>query len=129
MKKLLITLLLAVLSTSAMAEWVQINANNNSTTYVDPTTIRKVGNKVKMWTMHDYKTMQIYEGKYYLSNKSQFEYDCKNETSASVADLSFSDNMGSGQLVSSYYKNGLNPLPVSPGSIGEFVWKIACGKQ
>ena len=129
MKKLLITLLLAVLSTSAMAEWTPINQTEMGTHYVDFSTIRKVGNKVKMWTMHDYKTMQIYEGKYYLSNKSQFEYDCKNETSASVADLSFSDNMGSGQLVSSYYKNGLNPLPVSPGSIGEFVWKIACGKQ
>ena len=128
MKKLLITLLLAVLSTSAMAEWVPINDDDISTYYVDPATIRKAGNKVKIWGMTDSKTMQIYEGKYYLSNKSQFEFDCKNETSTSVAELSFSGNMGSGQVVTSSSKRS-GPMPVSPGSIGEFVWKIVCGKQ
>ena len=46
MKKLLITLLLAVLSTSAIAEWVPINDSDISTYYVDPATIRKAGNKV-----------------------------------------------------------------------------------
>ena len=52
MKRLLITLLLAVLSTSAMAEWVQTSESDNLTAYADHLKpIRKVGDKVKMWTM------------------------------------------------------------------------------
>ena len=59
MKRLLITLLLAVLSTSAMAEWVQVNEGDTFSAYVDPTTIRKAVNKVKMWTMQDYDYLPI----------------------------------------------------------------------
>ena len=128
MKKLLITLLLAVLSTSAMAEWVLINDNDIATNYVNPATIRKAGNKVRMWSMDDYKTMQI-TGEYkYISMKTQIEYDCQNETFTSVALLSFSGNMGSGQVVLSTYQR-LDPIPVSPESIGELAWKVACRKR
>ena len=128
MKRLLITLLLAVLSTSAMAEWVQINANNNSTTYVDPTTIRKVGNKVKIWLMEDVKTMQI-SGKYkFLSDKSQHEYDCQNETFTPVASALFSGNMGLGQVVYSYNRR-LDSMSVMPGTVSDVVWKMVCGTR
>ena len=128
MKKLLIILLLAVLSTSAMAEWVPISDNDIATNYVDPATIRKAGNKVKMWVMDNYKTMQG-DGEYkHLSSKSQFEYDCQNETFTSVANLTHSGNMGSGQVVTSFSKRS-DPMPVPPGSIGEFIWKKVCGKQ
>jgi len=128
MKKLPIILLLAVLSTSAMAEWVPINDNDISTYYVDPATIRKAGNKVRMWSMDDYKTMKG-DGEYkFFSMKSQFEYDCQNETSTLVANLSFSGNMGSGQVVGTSSKRS-DPMPVSPGSIAELIWKEVCGKQ
>jgi len=36
-------------------------ASNNDvgiTTYADPTTIRKSGNKVKIWSLDDFKTVQ-----------------------------------------------------------------------
>jgi hypothetical protein len=48
MRKLILILLLAVLSSSAMAEWIKVGANDNSTIYADPATIRKEGNMVKM---------------------------------------------------------------------------------
>ena len=126
MKRLLITLLLAVLSTSAMAEWVQINANNNSTTYVDPTTIRKAGNKVKMWAMIDFKkrTEEIGDT---LSQASQYEIDCQNETTTQLAWVRYSGNMRTGHVVYSDNKRG-DAAPNGPGTVGEFMWKVACGK-
>jgi hypothetical protein len=55
MKKLLLILMLVV-SSSAMAEWVWVGKSEGFTTYVDPTTVRKSGNKVKLWRLTDYKT-------------------------------------------------------------------------
>ena len=128
MKKLLITLLLAVLSTSAMAEWVPTHDNDILIHYVDPATIRKAGNKVKMWTMYDYKKMQILADFGFLSYKYQGEYDCQNETDTALAGVFLSGNMGSGQVMGTSFKRS-DPMPVSPGSMGEEMWKIACGKQ
>ena len=124
MKKLLVTLLISVLSTSAMAEWQIADSNNGLTIYVDPATIRKAGNKAKMWVMNDYETMENNE---LLSQKIQYEFDCQNETGAILAILSFPGSMGSGQGRSSYKR--LDPMPFSPGSMGEVLWKIACGKR
>ncbi len=129
MKRLLITLLLAVLSTSAMAEWTPIAQTESATNYAELSTIRKAGNKVKMWIMEDFKTMQVIGEYKYLSAKSQFEYDCQNETLVVGAILMFLGNMGSGQVVTSVSKRLVDPMPVSPGSVGEIAWKIACGKR
>ena len=61
MKKLLLTLLLAAVSSSAMAEWVYVAKNKEGTyaVYADPTTIRKAGNTVKMWGLDDHKTTWV----------------------------------------------------------------------
>jgi len=54
MKKLLLFIMLAVVSSSAMAEWVEIGEFNEKTNteafifYADPDTIQKTGNIVKM---------------------------------------------------------------------------------
>jgi hypothetical protein len=125
-KKLLITLLLAVLSTSAMAEWVPITDNDIATTYVDPTTIRKAGNKVKMWAMIDFKKKtEDFKGS--LSQASQYEIDCQNETTTQLAWVWYSGNMRTGHVLHSDNKRG-DASPNGPGTVGEFMWKIACGK-
>ena len=48
MKKLLLTLMLAVVSTSAMAEWVEVGTTDSHLVYADPASIRKVGDIVKI---------------------------------------------------------------------------------
>jgi len=46
MKKLLLTLMLAIVSSSAMAEWVEVASRDEITTiYVDSSTIQKSGEK------------------------------------------------------------------------------------
>ena len=71
MKKLLLTLMLSVVSSSAMAEWVAIGTSADGTFYVDPATIRKSGNKVKMWRLIDFNSVQETAGEKYLSQKAQ----------------------------------------------------------
>ena len=54
MKKILLTLLLFVVSNSAMAEWVYINKSIDTFYYINPETIQKSGNTVKMWILGDF---------------------------------------------------------------------------
>ena len=130
MSKLLIAALLAVFSTSVMAEWTIVTFNDSSFHYADLSTIRKSGNKVKMWVLFDYKVVQIdkNDGMRYLSQAIQQEYDCKEETWKMVTLNWHSKNMGAGEVV---YASGAiheEPIPIAPGSAVEAVFKLACGK-
>ena len=130
MKKLLIILMLALVSDSAMAEWTVVfgKDNTNETVYADFATIRKAGNKVKMWTMYDYKTAQEISLYKYLSYKFQWEFDCQEEQVRSLYAFFFSGNMGNGDLVA----RGGEPtkfIPILPGTCVEFYWKIACKQK
>lgn len=125
---LMMVLLLS--SGPAYAEWVSIDANNQSgrTVYADPDTIRSKGDVVKMWTLNDFKTIQTQLSAAYLSYTVQSEYDCAEERIRNLAATFFSGNMGSGDAVY------VNPdegkwLPVQPGSLGQRAWKLACNKQ
>jgi len=51
MPKAILIILLTVVSSSAMAEWVKVSEDKLVTAYADPTTIRKLGDKVKMWAL------------------------------------------------------------------------------
>jgi len=128
MKKLLLTLLLAVVSSSAMAEWVEVGTTNKSTYYANPTTIRKSGNKVKMWSLFDYNSVQEVGDKKFLSLKGQNEYDCKEEKIKVLSFTMHYENMGGGDAVYSNNESDENWEPVSPDSQGENLWKFACGK-
>lgn len=56
MRKAIVMMLLAAVSSSAAAEWVELNRDEISTDYFDPTTIRKAGDMVKVWSLTDHKT-------------------------------------------------------------------------
>ena len=116
------------------AEWVEVSSDNTDTIYyANPTTIRKAGNMVKIWELYDLKTAQkSSEGTSYLSMKMQSEYDCKEERQRTLFISHYSKNMGRGEAVFSfsYTDSNINSwTPVSPGSVGEGLWKFACGKK
>jgi hypothetical protein len=46
MRRLILSVLLAVVSSSAAAEWVEVGRADTITAYADPATIRKAGNMV-----------------------------------------------------------------------------------
>jgi hypothetical protein len=114
---------------TASAEWTWSGGNDQFNHYVDRATIRRSGNFVKMWDLFDYKTVQkAAGGESYLSGKTQWEFDCKEEKSRMLAFTWFDEKMGSGKVVYSDNDTG-KWAPIQPESIGEALWKIACGKK
>ena len=126
MKRLLMGLMLLVTAGAASAEWTIAGGNDEFVQYVDRATIRRNGNLVKMWDLMDNKTVQTDAGDSHLSSKAQQEYDCKEEKSRTLAFTWFGGQMGSGKVVFSNSDPG-KWRPIEPGSIGETLWKIACG--
>lgn len=128
MRKAFVMMLLAGVCSSAAAAWIEVNRDETTTDYLDPTTIRKAGNMVKMWSLTDYKTAQVADGKPYISSRQQNEYDCKGERVRILSLSAHSGNMAGGETVFV----GTDPskwVPIAPGAIMETLWKIACGKR
>lgn len=130
MNKLLITLTLAFLSTSTMAAWTRITKSDGFgvTVYADYDTIQRSGNKLKIWTLNDFKAIQEIDGVKYLSIKTQEEFNCEDGQTRPLMHVAYSGNMEKGQVVNSY-DNTDKWRPVKPGSIGEVQSKTACGKK
>ena len=52
-------ILLAAVSASAQAEvWIETSRNDDYLAYADPSSVRRDGDLVKMWSMLDYKNPQ-----------------------------------------------------------------------
>ncbi|MBI5435614.1 MAG: hypothetical protein HY937_00615 [Nitrosomonadales bacterium] len=128
MRKVILMMLLAVVSNSAMAEWVSVASNKYTAIYVDPATIQRAGNMAKMWILTDYKTANKDMGEAYLSTKDQNEYDCKEVKFRRRASSQHSKNMGGGKVVySDSYTTRWKPVPPDSGT--EILWKFACLKN
>jgi hypothetical protein len=128
--KNVVVLLLLLVSTNVFAEWTEVSGNDVITSYADFGTIKRKGNKVKMWSLLDLKTIQKgSRGERYLSSVSRDEYDCEEETERPLDIHWYSSNMGQGENVwsSTIIKN--EARSVIPRSINETLFKIACGKK
>lgn len=130
MKKLLLILVLAVMNSSAMAEWVRVNydSGNGATTYVNFFTIEKSGKTVKMWSLVDYKKAQ--ERAFlplYMSINKQSEFDCKEGQMRELYASYHAKNMGEGKVTfSDNTPDSWSTVPAD--SIDRELWKNACEK-
>ncbi len=118
----------------AYAEWMKVSElkQEGSTVYVDPSTVRRNGNLVKMWTLLDYKTIQNSGDRSYLSQQAQSEYDCVEERIRMLAFGSYSGNMANGKQVSSTMFDSPETskwVPVSPDGLARTLWALACMKK
>ena len=129
MKKIVLLLLLMI-STSVFAEWTEVGQSaDGMTAYVDFGTIKRKGNKVKMWKLFDYKTVKESGVDRYLSEMRRGEYDCEEETIGLFDWHWYSGNMAEGEIVRSNTNIKDAIQSVIPGSMGETLFKIACGKK
>jgi Surface-adhesin protein E len=129
MKKILLTITLILFSTNTMAEWTKVFENDDKdgyTIYADLTSIRKAGDRVKMWTMIDYKTEQKVSGVVFLSKTIRRDYDCMGEHTRILAFKLFSWNMEQGKRMRSY-NQPQKWEELQPESKDEIGWNIACG--
>ena len=121
-----------MISTNVSAEWTRVTSVNNGeiTFYVDYDTIKKKGHKVQMWKLLDYKTVQVGSDVVrYLSMFSRDEDDCEEETSRSLDDHGYSENMKNGVIVYSFPNHKGEPSSIRPNTIESLNYKIACGKK
>jgi hypothetical protein len=128
MQTVLLTLLLALTSTGALAEWVLGGETENATWYYDPDTIRVTGSKVKMWTLADYKTALTAGRAKFLSTKTRSEFDCADEQVRILYTALYAGQKGAGDTVSSSNVS-MEWEPVAPGTTGESLLQIACSKR
>lgn len=112
-------------------EWVKACyslANGGFDVYSDPATIRRDGNVVRMWHLHDFKSAQVLTDTTYHSAINWVEYDCNSQRRRTLYVSLNSKNMGSGDSV---YRKDIPSewRPVATGSIAETLWKLAVGRR
>ena len=127
MQKIVLALLLAVVSGSAMAEWVQVGESANQTYYVDPATSRQHSNAVKMWILFDFQEPKNLGSDAYLSLKVEDEFDCLNERRRTLYGSFYSGRMGHGD---NFFTNSKASdwAPVTPEGVTRALWDFACKK-
>ncbi len=129
MKRFFLITLLLLSGGPAYAEWMWVSANNQVglTIYVDPDTISRNGDLVELWQLYDYKAVQTVGGDSFLSSKAHRQFDCVKQRTRLLAFTHFTGNMGSGNRIVSD-RDESEWRPVTPGSVGQSMWKVACGK-
>jgi hypothetical protein len=122
--------LLVLSSGPAYAEWMAIGSSEGAggtTVYVDPDTIQRKGDLVKMWALFDFKTIQNGEDFSYLSYRMQKRFDCARKRSQPRAAAYYSENMENGSVV--FHKTGEGEWqPIAPGSVGHVLWDLGCSE-
>jgi len=122
-----------MITTNVIAEWTKVTDSKDGETnvYIDYGTIKKKGNKVKMWSLIDYKTVQKikFKNDNFLSSLSRQEYDCEEETTRVLDLYLYSGNMKTGNNLFSYSNIKDEPASTRPDTIESVFYKIACHKK
>ena len=129
MRKAILAVLLALVSSNAMAEWVEVAGNEATAAYADPATIRREVDMVTMWHLLDYAKVRGTDGiKPYRSIKIQDEYDCAQARTRTLSISVHSGNMGEGAVLGTSSETG-KWRPVPPDTLAETLREFACWKQ
>lgn len=108
--------------------WVKVGDNEVMSGYANPFSIRKSGDKAKMWELFDLKSAKEQDGKYkYLSIKLLAEYDCKENQFRTLSISYHPKSMGGGDQVFADTK-AQKWEPVATGT-DKILWKIACNTR
>jgi hypothetical protein len=122
-------LMLVAASTNAWAEvWIETSRTDDYLAYADPSSVRRDGDLVKMWSMFDYRNPQTgIPGKPFLSTRRQFEYDCKRGRARALAVSSHAARQGKGDALASVSVK-YDWRTVVPQSADDYLLKFACKK-
>jgi hypothetical protein len=133
MKKILIMLLLLVSTNVFAVDWVKVVTaqNGDITSHVDSQSIRRDGNKVRVWVLFDYKSVQVLADNKtrYLSLLAKEEYDCFEDTSRTLDEHWYSEKMGTGNIVLSLPNLTTPAQSVLPGSVFATILKAVCATK
>ena len=119
-------------SVPADAEWRPISNAKGAggfTLYVDPTTLLREGDLVKMLVLYDFRFVQAIQGRSYLSATWQQQFDCAEHRSRLLSYKYHSDNLGNGKVMFAGDGEGNKWSPVAPESAAAILWNIVCDKD
>lgn len=125
MCKSLLTVLLIMASHGAIAEWMEVDRSEIQITYADISHIDASGSRATLWLLSSYKTPHQYDGKKFLSVKSQYEYNCGTEQFRMLAYSLHSGKKGDDAVLHSETMTD-KWKPLSKGSVEEKLWKKIC---
>lgn len=117
--------ILFLIALPASAEWVKISESNESIWYLDPSTIKKNGNFVRMWGITELKKKDKDDG--HLSRRALYDFDCKNERYRILTISAHSERMAGGKVLST------ESIPtwdyIAPETVGAFMFELVCLKN
>lgn len=118
--------LVMLIASPAWAGWEEVTRGSSSGNvfYIDPATIRKEGNRRKVWAITDLnKAGSLGE----LSRKIRKEFDCKDERYRFLSISAHSKSMGSGDVLR--VDNTVSEWQeVAPETVDEVYLNRVCGK-
>ena len=116
--------------TNPSAPWERVGVYEGRTLYIDPTTARRSGSRVQIFTITDLKEPNATaRGRQYFSKKALLELDCSNRTLKVLQDTWYTRRMGQGEPVFQTDGPPQGPYPVQGDSPGELFWNGACGRR
>jgi len=112
------------------APWEKVGTYEGRALYIDPTTARKSGSRVQIFTITDLKEVNATaRGRTYWSKKALIELDCSERTLKVLQDTWYTRRMGQGEPVFQTSGPPQGPYPVQSNSPGELFWNGACGRR
>jgi hypothetical protein len=106
------------------ADWSLVTRNDQVTYYLDVLSIRDNGDFRRVWELDDFRQRRYNGG---LSLRSFWEGDCKRKRRRYLQLTFFSENMGRGEVISTYnltseWEN------IAPGTAGDVTLQATCSR-
>ena len=123
-------MLMLLVSTNVLAvDWVKTGEADSFTNYVDPQSIRRTGNIVRVWSLSDHKSGQVLASIRYLSKLTKVEYDCFEDTMREIDLYFYAEKMGTGDIVFSLPNFTKPATSLPPGSVAAAELKAVCATK
>jgi hypothetical protein len=111
-----------------LARWKFVGSTEFANIYANPTSRRRSGDVINMWTVFDIKTPVELDVGWFASSLVMNEFDCRYGAQRTVFSSIYSGHMASGEAVTSDKDITAWTMPQS-GTIEGDLWKIACDRQ
>lgn len=124
MKKVIV-LFIVLCSAPAWAEWVYVTETADATFYLDPASIREVGNLRTVSTIEDFKLSDDHGA---MSARSSAEYDCKSERIRLLAYSTYPKPMAEGNAIFNMGEDPKGWCEIPPRTALEGIMQDVCAE-
>ena len=119
--------LLMLIASPAWADWVEVAfSDGGAINHIDPTTIRKEGDFIKVWAMDNLPSARTIGGiNNVRSMRSRMEYDCKQERMRSLSISAHSERYARGETLGQE-NSPTQWMDIPPNSVGIKILNWVC---